>query len=97
METITDEVTQIICKQLNISSVGLTPDTVLQGIGIESLDLVEIVFALEEEFDISIPYNANVAAAAGNGELPIVGSVKLDTIAHISAAVKELMDAKMSA
>ena len=97
VEAITDEVRQVISKELKIPLERLTPDTALQDLGIESLDLIEIVFALEEKFDISIPYNANEAAAAGKAESSRVGLGQLETIAQISAAVKELMDAKTSA
>ena len=97
MEAITDEVMQIISKQLKIPLERLTPDTALRDLGVESLDLIEIIFALEEKFDISIPYNANEVAAAGKGEFSAVGLGKLETITQISAAVKGLMVAKTSA
>jgi acyl carrier protein len=97
VESITDEVRQIIAKELKIPLERLTPDTALQDLGVESLDLIEIVFALEEKFDIDIPYNANETAAADNGEAARAGLGKLETIAKIAAAVKELMDAKTAA
>jgi acyl carrier protein len=39
------------------SDVALT-DT-MQDLGIDSMGLVECIFALEEEFDIEVPFNAN--------------------------------------
>ena len=96
MRAITDEVRQIIYKQLNLPLERLAPDTALQELGVESLDLIEIIFALEEKFDISVPYNANEVAAAGKGESSRLGLRNLETIAQISAAVKTLMDAKTS-
>ena len=96
MEAITDEVRQIISKELKIPLERLTSDTSLQDLGVESLDLIEIIFALEEKFNISIPYNANEVAAAGKGKSTRAGLGKLETIAQISAAVKGLMDAKTS-
>ena len=95
-ETVADQVTEIISKQLKIPIERLTPTVALQELGAESLDFIEIVFALEEKFDISIPYNAN-EAAAGKAEASGVGSEKFETIEQISAAVKGLMDAKASA
>jgi acyl carrier protein len=97
VEAIADEVRQIISKQLKIPLERLTPDTALQDLGVESLDLIEIIFALEEKFDISIPYNANEVAAADKGEFSRTGLEKFETISQISAAVKGLMDAKTSA
>jgi acyl carrier protein len=96
VETITDGVRQIISSELKIPLERLTPDTVLQDVGVTSLDLIFIIFALEEKFDISIPYNANEVAAADKGASSKVGLGKLETIVQISAAVKGLMDAKTS-
>jgi acyl carrier protein len=93
---ITDEVRQIVSKQLKIPLERLTPDTALQDLGVESLDLIEMVFALEEKFNISIPFNAN-EAAVGKAESSGVGLGKLETIEQISTAVKELVQAKTSA
>jgi len=97
VEAITDEVMQIISKELKVPIERLAPDTALRDLGAESLDLIEIVFALEEKFDIVIPYNANETATAGKGESSRAGLGKLETIGQISAAVKRLLDAKTSA
>jgi acyl carrier protein len=97
VEAITDEVMQIIAQELKIPLERLAPDTALQDLGVESLDLIEIIFALEEKFDISIPYNANETAAAGGADSTQGGLGKLETIEQISAAVKGLVGAKTAA
>jgi acyl carrier protein len=97
VEAVTDVVRQIIAKQLKIPVERLTPDTALQELGAESLDLIEIIFAVEEKFDVSIPYNANEVAAVGKGEHSRAGLGNLETIAQISAAVNDLVKAKTSA
>jgi len=97
VEAIMDEVRQIIATQMKIPIGRLTPDTALLDLGVESLDLIEIIFALEEKFDISIPFNANEAAITANGKSLKIGVGDFRTIAQISAAVKGLMDAKTSA
>jgi acyl carrier protein len=94
VETIAEGVRQIISSELKIPLERLTPDTALQDIGVTSLDLIFIIFALEEKFNISIPYNANEVAAADERASSKVGLEKLETIAQISEAVKGLMDAK---
>jgi acyl carrier protein len=96
VEAIAEGVRQIISSELRIPLERLTPDTPLQEIGVTSLDFVFIIFALEEKFNISIPYNANEAAAADEGASSKINLDKLETIAQISAAVKGLMDAKAS-
>jgi acyl carrier protein len=97
VEAITDEVRQIIATQMKIPIGHLTPDAALLDLGVESLDLIEIIFALEEKFDISIPFNANEAAITANGKSSKIALGDFRTIAQISAAVKGLMDTKPSA
>jgi acyl carrier protein len=97
LDPITDDVMQIISRELKIPIERVTPDTALQDLGVESLDLIEIIFALEEKFDINIPYNANKASVVGMEETARVGLGNLRTIAQISAAVKALMQAKTPA
>ena len=43
--------------QIDFSEVDT--DSTLDSLGIDSVAVVEIIFAIEEEFDIVIPYNAN--------------------------------------
>jgi acyl carrier protein len=97
VEAITEDVMQIIARELKIPLERLAPDTALQDLGVESLDLIEIIFALEEKFDISIPYNANEQSAAGSADVTPGGLGKLETIEQISAAVKGLVGAKTAA
>ncbi|GGC03515.1 phosphopantetheine-binding protein [Marivita lacus] len=62
--SVTDRVIRIIAEQAMIepSDVALT-DT-MQDLGIDSMGLVECIFALEEEFDITVPFNANEPQAS---------------------------------
>ncbi|KIC48777.1 phosphopantetheine-binding protein [Tateyamaria sp. ANG-S1] len=57
--SIKDKVIEIVAEQavLEPSDVGLT--NTLEDLGIDSLGLVESIFAIEEEFDIQVPFNAN--------------------------------------
>ena len=97
VKTILYEVTQITSKQFKVPVDQLTPDTSLPDLGAQSLDLIEIIFALEEKFDINIPFNANEAAAGDTEEASRAGLGKFETIAQISAEVKRLIDANSSA
>ena len=62
---IADRVVAIIAEQavLDISDVHLT--STLESLGIDSLGLVESIFAIEEAFDISVPFNANEPDKSG--------------------------------
>ena len=97
MEPIIESVRQIIAKVLKIPVERLAPDTALQNIGVESLDLIEIIFALEEKFNISIPYNANEAGGARPAASTTVQLDRLETISQISMAVQRLVNARTPA
>jgi acyl carrier protein len=49
-------VSQLIVDQLGVSMEEIKPEaSFLDDLGADSLDIVEIVMAMEEEFDIEIP------------------------------------------
>ena len=51
-----DQVSQIIIEQLGVSKEDLVPEaSFIDDLGADSLDIVELVMALEEAFDIEIP------------------------------------------
>lgn len=53
---IEEEVRKIIINQLDISEEEVTPEaSFTDDLGADSLDLVELVMAMEEKFDIEIP------------------------------------------
>jgi len=56
---IKDRVIQIIAEQAVLEPSDVKMDSTLEDLGIDSLGLVESIFAIEEEFDISVPFNAN--------------------------------------
>jgi acyl carrier protein len=54
-----DKVKKIIVEQLEVDKELVTPKaTFAEDLGADSLDIVELVMALEEEFDIEIPDEA---------------------------------------
>ena len=49
-------VTEIICEQLSVEESQVTPDASFQeSLNADSLDIVELIMAFEEGFDIEIP------------------------------------------
>ncbi len=56
---ISDKVIEIIAEQAMLEPSDVTLDSTLEELGIDSLGLVESIFAIEEAFDISVPFNAN--------------------------------------
>ena len=56
MSEVLDKVVEIVCNQLEINKEDVTPDSSLvEDLGADSLDTVELVMAFEEEFDLEIP------------------------------------------
>lgn len=55
-KTIEERVNQIILEQLGVSEAEIKPEaSFVDDLGADSLDTVELVMALEEEFDTEIP------------------------------------------
>lgn len=52
--SIEDKVKKIIADQLEVDVDKLSGDTTFEDIDADSLDIVELVMALEEEFDLEI-------------------------------------------
>ena len=51
-----DKVKEIIVKELEVDPKQLTPEAkFIEDLGADSLDIVELVMALEEQFGITIP------------------------------------------
>ena len=55
-EEVFDKVKEIIVEQLGVAETAITPDaSFIDDLGADSLDIVELIMALEEEFDLEIP------------------------------------------
>ena len=55
-KTIEQRVKDIIVEQLGVNADQVTPDAkFIEDLGADSLDIVELVMAMEETFDIEIP------------------------------------------
>ena len=50
-----EKVSDIIGKRFELSETKITMDTTWEEIGADSIDLVDLISELEDEFDISIP------------------------------------------
>lgn len=59
MASVKERVIEIVAEQLGVSKDQVTPETsFVNDLGADSLDTVELVMELEEEFDINIPDDA---------------------------------------
>ena len=57
-----DEILDIVAKKAMIDRDRLTPEAKLSDLNVSSLDMVEVMFALEEKFGIELPFNANTSS-----------------------------------
>jgi acyl carrier protein len=79
------KVIEIIAKQalLDVSKVALEARP--EALGLDSLGMVEAIFAIEEAFDITVPFNANDPGQSG---------FDISTVGAIVAAVEGLVAQK---
>jgi len=80
--SVKEQVVAIIAEQAVIGPSSVAMDATLEDLGIDSLGLVEAVFAIEETFDIQVPFNANEA---------IQPEFDISNVATIVAAVENLV------
>jgi len=57
-ETIEGALTRIIAKQAHLDPSLVVPTATLSDLGVTSLDLVEIIMTIEDEYDVTIPVDA---------------------------------------
>lgn len=83
--SIRDKVIAIVAEQAVLEPSDVTLDSTLADLGIDSLGLVESIFAIEEEFDITIPFNANA---------PQDSDFDITNVAAIIAGIEKLVAEK---
>ena len=88
MDTVRDKVVAIIAEQALVDPSDISEQTAPDELGLDSLALVQVVFGLEEAFDITVPYNANDPASS---------QFDLSTVGAIIAAVEHLIAQKEQA
>ena len=84
-DQIRNRIRAIIAEQAMLEPEQITDQSTPQDLGIDSLGLVESIFAIEEEFDISIPFNANE---------PDKSDFDISNMGTIMAAVERLVAQK---
>ena len=80
------KVTEIIAELAVLEVEDVSLDSSLDSLGIDSLGLVESIFAIEETFDIQIPFNAND---------PQNSDFDISSVATIIAGIQELVAKKL--
>jgi acyl carrier protein len=76
MSTIAETLTNILTEKFSVPSENIRPEAKLNELGLDSLDLIEVLFEVEEKFDIRIPQDG---AAMRTGTMQDL----LDTITQL--------------
>ena len=83
---IENKIIEIIAELAVLEVEDVSLDSSLDSLGIDSLGLVESIFAIEETFDIQIPFNAND---------PQNSDFDISSVATIIAGIQELVAKKL--
>lgn len=81
-DSVKDKVIGIIAEQAVLEPSDVRMDSSLEDLGIDSLGLVESIFAIEEAFDLEVPFNANE---------PTESEFDISSVAAIVKAVEQLV------
>ena len=82
MASAADNILEMITNRISPTSIPLRLSEPLDKLGLDSLQVVELVFDIEEKFDIQIPLNANM-------------DLESKTVADLIQAVDQLVAAKV--
>ncbi|SLN10680.1 Acyl carrier protein [Pseudoruegeria aquimaris] len=81
-ENVKEKIIEIIAEQAVLEPSDVTEESTLEDLGIDSMGLVECIFAIEEAFDIQVPFNANE---------PTKSDFDISSVASIVKAVEALV------
>jgi len=61
MTTIFERLQAIVAKKYSLDPATITPESTLESLGLDSLDLIELLFDVEDEFAIRVPQDGGSA------------------------------------
>ena len=76
-----NDIFDIVANQAKVDRATLKRETKLSELDLQSIDIIELVFAIEDKFDISVPYNAADLNSAG---------IAFETVGDLIGAVERL-------
>jgi acyl carrier protein len=57
--SVEDKIIAIVAEQAFMEPNDISAASTLEELGVDSMGVVECIFAIEEEFEIQVPFNAN--------------------------------------
>ena len=79
--SIDNDIFDIVARQAKVDGATLKRDTKLSELDLQSIDIIELIFAIEDKFDISVPYSPNDLNSAG---------ISFETVGDLIDAVERL-------
>ena len=64
MPTTSERIVSIVTNKYHVPPDRITPDATLESLGLDSLDLIELLFEVEDEFHIRVPQEGGPAVKA---------------------------------
>ena len=61
MTAIFERLQAIVAKKYSLDPATITPESTLESLGLDSLDLIELLFDVEDEFAIRVPQDGGSA------------------------------------
>ncbi|WP_444451520.1 acyl carrier protein [Rhodobacter capsulatus] len=83
-----EKILSIIAREAAMEPTEVRPDMTLDELGLDSLGLVEMIFAIEETFGVSVPFNANE---------PTQSEFDISSVGSIIRAVERLISGPQAA
>lgn len=59
MPTVFDKVQAVITKKFSVPAENIRLDSTLESLGLDSLDLIDALFEIEDEFNVRLPQDAS--------------------------------------
>ena len=85
--SVKETVIEILAEQALLETKDVYDNSSLESLGIDSLALVEVIFSLEESFDITIPFNANDPGST---------NFDISSVSSVVSAVEDIIESSTS-
>ena len=89
MATTFERVQKILSTKFSVPAENVRPEATFESLGLDSLDLIEVLFEVEEEFDIRVPQDGAAALRAATVQDIVESIEKLRAAEHAPQAESE--------
>jgi len=86
MPTVFERIQTILTEKFSVPPEKIRPDATLESLGLDSLDLIEVLFEVEEAFNIRVPQDGAAAVKAATLQDIIDNVEKLSSSAGVAQA-----------